>query len=246
MPVSRNKLILAGALFLLAVLSAAFPMLDLPSGPADAPAATEPVQTNAANTTASAEPAAAVDHYLLSLSWSPSFCLDEGADADRRQCASGATYGFIVKGLWPQSATDTIRLCETDQPRVPDDIVAQMRALMPSAGLVGGAWRRHGTCSGLSQQAYFDLTRRAYQRIKVPEQFAGVSKERSVDPQEVERAFLAANPGIKPDMIAVTCSDTRVREVRICFTPDLAFRPCHGARSECRRRQVTMPPNRAR
>ncbi|NUR13135.1 MAG: ribonuclease T, partial [Bradyrhizobium sp.] len=43
------------------------------------------------------------DFYVLSLSWSPSFC-EEAAERGGRsqiQC-SGRPYAFVVHGLWPQ------------------------------------------------------------------------------------------------------------------------------------------------
>jgi ribonuclease I len=40
------------------------------------------------------------DYYLLTLSWSPTFCLTHKDDA---QC-SGKGYGFVLHGLWPQYA----------------------------------------------------------------------------------------------------------------------------------------------
>src|SRR5476649_1712742 len=40
------------------------------------------------------------DYYLLTLSWSPTFCLTHKDDT---QC-SGKGYGFVLHGLWPQYA----------------------------------------------------------------------------------------------------------------------------------------------
>lgn len=50
---------------------------------------------------AGVEPVAGVfDYYVLSLSWSPTFCLTHQNDS---QC-SGKGYGFVLHGLWPQYA----------------------------------------------------------------------------------------------------------------------------------------------
>ena len=47
---------------------------------------------------------------------------------------------------------------------------------------------------------------------------------------------MKANPGMKREGIAVTCSSTRLSEVRICLTRDLQFRDCHDVdRRACRR-----------
>jgi ribonuclease T2 len=45
--------------------------------------------------------------------------------------------------------------------------------------------------------------------------------------------------------VAVTCSSTRLSEVRICLTRDLKFRDCHEVdRRACRRDKLVMPPVR--
>jgi len=44
------------------------------------------------------------DYYLLSLSWSPSFCEgagERGQDSQNLQCG-GRPYGFVVHGFWPE------------------------------------------------------------------------------------------------------------------------------------------------
>lgn len=42
------------------------------------------------------------DFYVLSLSWSPSYCEAEGEQANGQQCRAGRPYAFVVHGLWPQ------------------------------------------------------------------------------------------------------------------------------------------------
>src|SRR5215468_1655976 len=42
------------------------------------------------------------DFYVLSLSWSPSYCEAEGDDANPQQCKAARPYAFVVHGLWPQ------------------------------------------------------------------------------------------------------------------------------------------------
>jgi ribonuclease T2 len=46
-------------------------------------------------------------------------------------------------------------------------------------------------------------------------------------------------------MIAVTCNDRRLREVRICFAKDLTFRACPEIDERaCRKPRLVMPPTR--
>jgi ribonuclease T2 len=186
------------------------------------------------------------DFYVLALSWTPSYCEAEG---DRRrgdeQCNRGRPYSFVVHGLWPQYERGFPNSCVTPAPWVASGLIRSMLDLMPARGLIIHEWRTHGTCSGLGPESYFDTVRRAYARVAIPERFRAIEKHIMVSPAEVEEAFLAANPDLKPDMIAVTCDSRRLREVRICMNTDLAFRSCGEIdRRACRIPRVVMPPVR--
>jgi ribonuclease T2 len=66
-----------------------------------------------------------------------------------------------------------------------------------------------------------------------------------VAPDEVEEAFVKANPGLSTSAIAVTCDSRRLNEVRICVNKDLQFHACGEVdRRSCRRDKVVMPPVR--
>ena len=114
---------------------------------------------------------------------------------------------------------------------------------MPSAGLIGYQWRRHGGCSGLSQEDYFATLRSAREAVDIPVQYQRPSGETDVDPDAVEQAFLASNPGLPSDAISISCDDNYLREVRICMTKQLAFRACPALeKRSCRAKQIAMPP----
>ncbi len=61
---------------------------------------------------------------------------------------------------------------------------------------------------------------------------------------DVQRAFFAANRGLRPGMMAVTCQRGLLEEVRICMSKDLReFRACPDvARQSCRAREIKAPP----
>ena len=169
------------------------------------------------------------DFYVLSLSWSPSFC-EEAAERGGRsqiQC-SGRPYAFVVHGLWPQYESGFPEYCQR-----------------PSPGLIFNEWDKHGTCSGLNDRNYFETIRKARAAIKIPAEYLDLSQAKTVAPAEVEEAFIKANPGLSNAAVSVTCNRTRLSEVRICLSKDLQFRACEETdRRACRRDQVTMPPIR--
>jgi ribonuclease T2 len=186
------------------------------------------------------------DFYVLSLSWSPSFC-EEAAERGGRsqiQCG-GRPYSFVVHGLWPQYENGFPEYCQRPAPRLNRNIVSSMLDLMPAPGLIFNEWDKHGTCSGLSDRNYFETIRKARAAIKIPAEYLDLSQAKTVAPAEVEEAFIKANPGLSSSAVSVTCNRTRLSEVRICLNKDLQFRSCEELdRRACRRNQVTMPPIR--
>lgn len=203
-----------------------------------------PVATAQAQTVSAA--GADFDFWVLSLSWSPSYCEAEGEDANRQQCGAGRSYAFILHGLWPQYERGWPEHCETDQPLdVDGELMRGMYRLMPSSGLIRHQWRKHGTCSGLTQEEYFALARRAHGRVAIPRAYRTAGKATIAEPDAVEDAFIAANPGLPSDGIAVTCDERRLREVRICLSKDLTFRACPEVNSRaCRLDRAAMPASR--
>ncbi|RLP22206.1 ribonuclease T2 [Mesorhizobium sp. YM1C-6-2] len=186
------------------------------------------------------------DFYVLSLSWSPSYCEAEGEDANRQQCATDRPYAFVVHGLWPQFERGFPERCRTDEPDVSNATLRTLYDIMPSAGLIRHQWRKHGSCAGLDQDDYFAVLRAARETVSIPPEFRRLDAYRTLDPDDAERAFLKANPSLPGDAVAVTCDRRYLREVRICMTKDLEFRSCPEVdRRDCRLSKVVMPPVRA-
>ncbi len=186
------------------------------------------------------------DFYVLSLSWSPSWCAANPDKANTRQCDPRNDYGFIVHGLWPQFERGYPQFCATRQPdRVPDSLGRRVLNIIPSMGLVGHEWRKHGTCSGLTQLEYFEKLRSAFEKVRVPPALQKLETGRSASPAALEKAFMAANPGLEKDAIAVTCERKRIQEVRICLSKDLQFRACREVDNQsCPLNTIDIPPVR--
>jgi ribonuclease T2 len=186
------------------------------------------------------------DFYVLSLSWSPSFCeaAGERGTPPQQQCAA-RPYSFVVHGLWPQYERGFPEFCQVPAPRLDRNIVSSMLDLMPAPRLIFQQWDKHGTCSGLSPSAYFETVRKARAIVKVPPDFIDLKEMLTVTPEEVEEAFVKVNSGLTRDAIAVTCDRRRLSEVRICMGKDFRFHACPDIDARaCRRDKVVMPPLR--
>jgi len=184
------------------------------------------------------------DYYVLSLSWSPSFCETASGAAAGQQCGR-RPFAFVVHGLWPQFERGFPENCEVPPPRLDRRIVSDMLDLMPSPKLVYHEWDTHGTCSGLEQRDYFDLIRKARAAVTIPVAYQNPPQALTVSPREVVDAFVQANAGMAPDAIMIDCDRTHLREVRICLTRALAFRSCSAGQGRaCRANSLMMPPVR--
>jgi ribonuclease T2 len=184
-------------------------------------------------------------YYLLSLSWSPAFCLSSPGAAE---CSGPRRYGFIVHGLWPQYEQGWPENCDVHR-TVPDDVVRGIADLMPARGLVYHEWSAHGTCSGLEPAEFFAQVRRAYASIVIPRELSNPVQAIEQPPAAIAGTFLHANPRLAPQSIVVTCtgqSTPRLREVHICLDRDLAPRACSAdaMRGACRAPRVIIPPIR--
>ena len=188
----------------------------------------------------------AFDYYVLVLTWMPSYCRDEGKRRKDRQCDVTKPHAFLLHGLWPQHEVGWPKDCPTHKrPWVPESVIAAMRDIMPSKNLVIHEYRAHGTCSGLEPAQYFAAARVLYERVSVPPRFLEADSGLLASPEEVERAFLDANPWLKPEMISVTCRKAHLLDIRVCFGRDLAPRPCgvnEDQRRLCAAPTMTVPP----
>jgi ribonuclease T2 len=184
-------------------------------------------------------------YYVLSLSWSPAFCLSSPGAAE---CNGPRRYGFIVHGLWPQFEQGWPEHCDVHRP-VPDGVVQGIADLMPARALVYHEWSAHGTCSGLEPAEFFALVRRAYTSIAIPQELSRPAQAIEQPPAAIAATFLRANPRLSAQSLVVACGGQgapRLREVRICLARDLAPRACSAdaMRGACRAPQVIIPPIR--
>src|SRR6478735_494296 len=180
------------------------------------------------------------DFYVLSLSWSPSFCeaaqeRNNNGRSQQMQCG-GRPYSFVVHGLWPQYERGFPEYCQRPSPRLDRNIMTSMLDLMPAPGLIFSEWDKHGTCSGLGARAYFESIRKARAAVKIPEQFLDLSEPKTIAPSDIEEAFIKVNPGLSSSAISVLCTSRRLSEVRVCMSKDMQFRACEEIdRRACRR-----------
>jgi ribonuclease T2 len=176
----------------------------------------------------------AFDFYLLTLSWSPEFCLSHSTDAE---CA--AHPAFVLHGLWPQNVDGSYPEHCSDEPG-PANAHAY-RDILPDAHLLEHEWQTHGTCSGLAPDGYFNTARQALQSVKIPAELVSMHGEIQLTPQQILGDFARANPGFAPQSFAMSCGNNRLTAVEVCLDKSLRAVACNGVRS-CRANVVKVTP----
>jgi ribonuclease T2 len=186
------------------------------------------------------------DYYVLSLSWSPSFCGTPAGKENHTQCAPERRFAFVVHGLWPQFNEGWPEFCATEEAWVPEQQIDTLMDIMPSRRLIIHEWRKHGSCSGLSQANYFGAIRILRERLRIPARYLLPAAEIRTTPQQLVRDFVQSNKNLTAEMMSVQCGNARdtarLSELRICLDRKGAFTPCgRNEARHCRARQLIMP-----
>ena len=175
---------------------------------------------------ASADMAGDFDYYVMALSWSPNWCDAEGRDRGSPQCDAGADFGWVLHGLWPQYERGWPADCQSGFAPPSRSETSAMADIMGTSGLAWYQWNKHGSCSGLSPQAYYRTSREAFGSVAIPQAFRALNRDVTLPAALIEEAFLDKNPQLSADGVTVTCRGGAIQEVRICLTKDLAPRDC--------------------
>jgi len=168
---------------------------------------------------AEGERAGEFDYYVLSLSWSPTWCAIEGDARNSPQCDED--FGWVMHGLWPQYHRGWPSYCPTSERNPSRAMTRDMADIMGTSGLAWHQWNKHGVCSGLSATDYYAMSREAYGTVVRPKVFRELDRAVKLPASVVEEAFLKANPQLEKDMVTITCRDRRIQEARICLSKTL-------------------------
>jgi ribonuclease T2 len=174
------------------------------------------------------------DFYLLTLSWSPEYCVSHPTDV---QCA--AKPAFVLHGLWPENTDGTY----------PEDCSSaagpanpgQYSDIYPDQSLLEHEWTTHGTCSGLAADAYFQLERKAFHSVSAPPQLAKLKSVISLTPNQIITDFTQTNASVAAGDVAIACGNNRLTAIEVCLTKSLTVESCSGVKT-CGATTVKITP----
>jgi ribonuclease T2 len=157
------------------------------------------------------------DFYVLTLSWSPDYCAAKN-DNDLQQCTVGKKLGFVLHGLWPQYTQGFPSDCSNE--KLTKDAKAKFPGLYPSDALYAHEWEKHGTCSGLGPQDYLAFSKKLKESITIPANYQSPSQPFRTTPAALKKDFVAANPKLSDNALAVYCSGAGrfLKEVFFCYS----------------------------
>jgi len=174
------------------------------------------------------------DYYLLNLSWSPEFCYSH---REAPECSQH--FAFVLHGLWPQNLSGQWPQNCSNDPGPADP--SQFADIYPDSHLLNHEWRTHGTCSGLSPDAFFTTARTAYRSIAIPAELASHTQQISMPPAEIIGLFTKANPTIPRSSFVLSCGNNFLTAIEVCLNKTLQPTDCGPIRS-CRANTVRIPP----
>jgi len=182
------------------------------------------------------------DYYVMSLSWTPTWCDLTGDARHSPQCETGRGNGFTLHGLWPQYTQGGYpSYCRTSQRNPSRTMTDDMSDIMGTSGLAWYQWKKHGRCSGLSATDYFALARKAYTTVNRPAIFRKLKTNITLPASVVEAAFMETNPTLLHNQITITCQAHKIQEVRICLTKDMDLMKCgYDVSRDCALRDAGM------
>jgi len=174
------------------------------------------------------------DYYLLNLSWSPEFCQTHPTAVE---CARHST--FVLHGLWPQNSDGTYPQNCSNAAGPADP--SQYADIYPDPGLLRHEWQTHGTCSGLSPDAFFTAARTAFQSFTIPPTLAQLNHQISLPPAQILSLVTQSNPSLSSQSLALSCGNNYLTAVEVCLDKQLHPTACGPIRS-CRANTVRIPP----
>ena len=168
---------------------------------------------------------APVSGYTLAVSWSPEFCRGKNAgDPDNYQCnGSAGRFGFVLHGLWPESAKGpSPQWCALSPRPSMEDFKANL-CMTPVPWLLEHEWAKHGSCMATTPKAYFKVAAILWNSLHLPDADR-LSKQPGVTMGDLRKAFVAANPGWRESAVGINASNGGwLRELHLCYGKD--FKP---------------------
>jgi ribonuclease T2 len=176
------------------------------------------------------------DYYMLSLSWSPQFCKTNGSSAANKFQCKENSFGFVVHGLWAQTAGETDgqnepRNCKPNT-AISTATLRQHLCTVPGIQLMQDEWSKHGTCAFDAPEDFLNKIETLKGALHLPDLNAlAKSKGAALKASDVTTAFTSANPGLTAGGVQLLLQGKNLQEVHVCYDKSFGFRKCDTSSS---------------
>ncbi|WP_375396283.1 ribonuclease T [uncultured Sphingomonas sp.] len=170
----------------------------------------------------------AIGGYTLALSWVPQYCRTSGFSPSARfECASGNRFGFALHGLWPDGVgKEWPQYCAATA-LLPPATIRGVLCATPSAQLIQHEWAKHGTCTGMTADAYFARSTGLYRALSSPDM--SVLSRRALTAGALAAAIATANPRLPANAVRVTTTrDGWLDELWLCLDKRYRYAQCRA------------------
>ena len=165
--------------------------------------------------------------YTLALSWSPEYCRTRGRDPRAAfQCGGElGRFGFILHGLWPESAPGNWpQWC--DARPIPAETVRRTMCMTPSPDLLVHEWAKHGACMARTPEGYFRAGGALVRSLRYPDMMA-LSRRPSLTAGDLRAALRKSTPFLPAAAIRVKTNPRGwLEELHVCYGKDFMPAAC--------------------
>ncbi|NJD90568.1 MAG: hypothetical protein FIA91_03490 [Geobacter sp.] len=185
------------------------------------------------------------DYYVFSLSWQPAFCSSHQGKKECNTWKEGDfdTKNLVLHGLWPSQNNDkkhsygycnvpanikaldnASNWCSMPFPKLSSATVAKLSEVMPGyqSCLENHEWYKHGSCSGMDADPYFDTAARFVEGIATTKLGAVISAHVGGEVAFGELTAAAEQDfGDKAGTLRYICKSGALNEVRLYLQKEL-------------------------
>ncbi|WP_242137138.1 ribonuclease T [Sphingomonas sp. TREG-RG-20F-R18-01] len=166
--------------------------------------------------------------YTLALTWAPEYCHGNARDPQARfECRSGNRFGFTLHGLWPDGiGKDWPQYCAAT-PLLSDAVIKRSVCSTPAPQLMQHEWAKHGTCMGITPDAYFARSTGLYGKLRFPD--VRTLSRTPLNAGQLAHAIAGQNPGLPAETIRITVNKRGwLDELWLCLDKRFAYTRCHA------------------
>jgi len=168
-----------------------------------------------------------IGRYTLAISWAPEFCRTDRQSFECRP--QSGRFGFVVHGLWPESASGSSPQWCAARPRPSPDLIRRNLCMAPVPSLAEHEWAKHGTCMAATPESYFAQEAALWRTLRWPDTDR-LARQQPLTVGRLRAAVALANPAFKAGWIGVFLGQGGwLRELRLCYSRRLKPIPCRGA-----------------